>query len=250
MFRKRLVTAFLISSVCLLLLTSLARDPLRRALYSYLNDYASDYYVKQILAFNARKDLNMPENAVLFYGDSLVQGLAVQNVHNSAVNYGIGHATSQDVARQLREHRNTGKAAAIVIAVGINDIARGKANQVLPAYQGFLKSIPETVPIIFSKIMPINEADLRRSGLSENISLVNYGLEEICATSQRVQCLDAGRLLADADGNLARQYHTGDGLHLNQLGNAIWLEQLQLVVKEVTGAIKEEKRDTSDEQSL
>jgi lysophospholipase L1-like esterase len=250
MSRKRIVTAFLISIACLLLLASLARTPLKRAWYSYLNDYASEYYVEQTMAFNARKDLNMPANAVLFYGDSMVQGLVVQNAYNTAVNYGIGHATSQDVARQLREHRNTGEAAAIVIAVGINDIARGNANQVLPAYEEFLKSIPNRAPVIISKIMPVNETDLGLSGLSEKVGLVNLGLEEICATNQRVQCLDAGQLLVDADGNLARQFHTGDGLHLNRLGNAIWLEQLQLAIKEVTGDIKEGKRDISDDQSL
>jgi lysophospholipase L1-like esterase len=250
MSRKRLVTAFFISIASLVILASLARDPLRRAWHSYLNDYASDYYVKQMMVFNARKDLNMPANAVLFYGDSMVQGLAVQNTYNTAVNYGIGHATSLDVARQLREHRNTGEAAAIVITVGINDVAGENANQVLPAYQEFLKSIPGTVPVIISKIMPVNGTDLGLSGLSEKVTLVNLGLEEICTTNQRVQCLDAGQFLVDADGNLARQYHTGDGLHLNRLGNAIWLEQLQLVIKEVTGTIKEEKRDISDDQSL
>jgi len=250
MFRKRLVTAFFISIASLAILASLARDPLRRAWYSYLNDYASEYYVKKMMAFNARKDLNMPANAVLFYGDSMVQGLAVQNAYYRAVNYGIGHATSQDVARQLKEHRNTGEAAAIVLAVGINYIARGNANQVLPAYQGILKNIPETAPVIISKIMPVNETDLRRSGLPEKVALVNLGLEELCKANQRIQCLDAGQSLTDSDGNLARQYQTGDGLHLNRLGNAIWLEQLQLIIKEVTGDTKEGKRDISDDQSL
>jgi lysophospholipase L1-like esterase len=137
-----------------------------------------------------------------------------------------------------------------VIAVGINDIARGNANQVLPAYQEFLKNIPKTVPVIISKIMPINETDLRSSGLSEKVVLVNLGLEEICRTNRGVQCLNAGQLLVDADGALARQYHIGDGLHLNHLGNAIWLDQLQLAIKEATGKIKEGKRDVSNDQSL
>lgn len=249
MSRKRLITAFLISIACLVILAFLARDPLRQAWWGYLNDHASEYYVKQMMAFNARKDRNMPANAVLFYGDSMVQGLAVQNAHHRAVNYGIGHATSQDVARQLREHRNTSDAAVIVIAVGINDIADGNANQVLPAYQEALKNIPQAVPIIISKIMPVNETALRRSGLSKTVTEINLGLEELCAAEQRVRCLDAGQLLTDANGNLARQYHIGDGLHLNRLGNAIWLEQLQLVITEVTRDIKEEKRDTSDDQS-
>lgn len=259
MTRKRLVTASLISIACLLLLASLARDPLRKAWYGYLNDYASQYYVKQILAFNARKDLNMPANAVLFYGDSMVQGLAVQNAHTRAVNYGIGHATSQDVAQQFREHRNTSEAAAIVIAVGINDIAHGSANQVLPAYRDALENIPETVPVIISKIMPVSETALRRSGLSKTVAEVNLGLDEICTANRRVQCLDAGQLLSDSDGNLARQYHTGDGLHLSPLGNAIWLEQLKRVVTAATEELEEEtkeektkeiKRDISDAQSL
>ncbi len=184
---KRLATALLISIAFLVLLAALARDPLRQAWWGHLNDRASDYYVKQMMAFNARKDRNMPANAVLFYGDSLVQGLAVQNAHNRAVNYGIGHSTSQDVARQLREHRNTGEAAAIMISAGINDIAHGNPDQVLPVYQEFLKNIPQAVPVVISKIMPVNETDMRRSGLSEQVVLVNLGLGEICATEQRVR---------------------------------------------------------------
>jgi len=248
MSRKRLATVVLIVIACLVLLATLAHAPLRHAWYSYLNDYASEYYVKQVMAFNARKDLNMPAGAVLFYGDSMVQGLAVQNAHKRAVNYGIGHATSQDVARQLRKHKNTGEAAAIVIAVGINDIAHGNANQVLPVYRGFIKHLPEGVPVIISKIMPVNETDLRRTGLSDKIAQVNLGLADICGANPGIHCLDAGQSMADPNGNLARRYHTGDGLHLNRLGNAIWLEQLQLAIEKITGDTKEVQSDSSDEQ--
>ena len=72
-----------------ILFSFLAIDPLKRAWWDYLNEHASEYYVHQMLTFNARIDLNLPTGSVLFYGDSMVQGLAAADM---AVNSGIGHA--------------------------------------------------------------------------------------------------------------------------------------------------------------
>jgi lysophospholipase L1-like esterase len=231
---KPFAIAASVTLISAILLATLAIDPLKRAWWDYLNEHASEYYVHQMLAFNARIDLNLPTGSVLFYGDSMVQGLAVANAADIAINYGVGHATSQHVYQQLRNHRNVSRAKAVVIAVGINDITRGNASQVLPNVQEGLKHIPKAVPVIISKLMPVNEEALGRNGLSANVALVNLELEQVCSDNQRVRCIDAGQLLAASDGNLARQYHTGDGLHLNPRGNAIWREQLQLAIEEVS----------------
>jgi lysophospholipase L1-like esterase len=39
--------------------------------------------------------------------------------------------------------------------------------------------------------------------------------------------VDAGHFLVDVQGNLADEYHDGDGVHLNPKGNGIWIRELQ-----------------------
>ena len=243
---KPLAIAVSVITIITILAAYSALTPLKQAWYGYLNDYAYEYYVDQLLTFNARKDLNLPQDAVLFYGDSLVQGLTVTKASGRAVNYGIGHATSTTVALQLQMHRNTSKAAVIVIAAGINDITRGKADQVLPAYRHALKSAPEAVPIIISKILPVSESKLRLSGVSREITKVNLGLDELCTGDPNTHCLDAGQKLANSAGQLDKRYHLGDGLHLNAAGNAIWLEQLESLINKVIATRFNTERDFQD----
>ena len=232
---KPMAIAASVTLISAILLAFLTIDPLKRAWWGYLNDHASEYYIRQMLAFNARKDLNLPAGSVLFYGDSMVQGLAVASASDMAVNYGIGQATSEHVALQLRNHQNVARAKAVVIAVGINDIAREESAQVLPNYRAAIQNIPETVPVIISQIMPVDEEDLQRLGLSQIVNTVNTELDQLCASSPRIECLNAGTSLADDNGQLKRQYHTGDGLHLNARGNKIWLQQLRLAIENITG---------------
>lgn len=227
---KRFIAVLFIGLIVLALTASLVRDPLKKAWWSYLNDYASEYYIEQMMVFNARKDRNLPGNSVLFYGDSLVQGLTVQAAAHRAVNYGIGQAKTRDVVRQLQKHINTKKAAVIVIAVGVNDVIQGNAHEVLPAYQRALISIPESVPVIISNVLPVDEALLQQNNLNNAIQQLNEQLQELCLSSYRLTCLDAGQSLKDSDGNLASQYHTGDGLHLNAQGSAIWLSLLEIAI--------------------
>ncbi len=250
MTHKRSIAALFIGIAMLALLVSFSRDPLRKAWWGYLNNYASEYYVQQMMAFNARKDRNLPDNAVLFYGDSLVQGLAVQAAAQRAVNYGIGQAGTRDVARQLKEHLNIGKAAAVVIAVGVNDVIRANAHHVLPAYQSALMSIPDSVPVVISNILPVDEALLHQTNLNNAIQQLNQQLQKLCSTRARLTCLDAGQSLKDSEGNLASQYHTGDGLHLNTQGNSIWLSQLETSIAKASSSRGQDKNDISDKQSL
>jgi lysophospholipase L1-like esterase len=42
--------------------------------------------------------------------------------------------------------------------------------------------------------------------------------------------VDAGHFLVDVQGNLADEYHDGDGVHLNPKGNGIWIRELQKTI--------------------
>src|SRR5262245_21550491 len=56
---------------------------------------------QQIQAFQIKVDGNVPDGSVLFFGDSLVQGLCVVAVTPNAVNFGIGGDTTAGLLDRL-----------------------------------------------------------------------------------------------------------------------------------------------------
>ena len=198
--------------------------------HGYLNTHALQYYHSNLIEMNLRRDLNVPNEAVLFYGDSLIQGLAVQAASDKAVNYGIGHATTAMVYQQIVKHKGLERASVVVISVGINDILSGKVTDIIPKYRLILSNLPSDTNILIGLIQPIDEDVLGRPGTSKIISDINQGLILLCDSDQRVSCLSIASLLTNEQGQLASSYHIGDGLHLSSEANAIWLQQLQLTL--------------------
>ncbi len=226
---------FVLCAAIAVVFAMLMRQPARQAWYGYLNDHAIAHYTGRMETFNARKDKNLPRGAVLFYGDSLVQGLAVVAASPLAVNYGIGHATTQQVVRQLQQHQNVSKASAVVLAVGINDVLAGNASKVPPGYQEALAAIPEHLPVLINQLLPVDEAALGHTGVSAAVQAVNTALGQLCTGSKRIRCVNAGAALSDQTGQLASRYHIGDGLHLSAAGNAIWLDHLKTAISSSVG---------------
>lgn len=236
----------LILGIALLaIIATFSYRPLKTYWYSYLNNYATENFIRQTMVFNARKDQNLPAGAVVFYGDSLVQGLNVAAATPLAVNYGIGSASSRDIVGQLKSHRNIDKSSVLVLAFGINDILRQNPERVVPAYRQALEVIPGSMPVIISLIMPVSEANLGRFSITSTVKSLNQSLREICLSNSRVRCLDAGVLLTDNEGQLAAHHHVGDGLHLSAAGNEIWLKQLGFAIAEVTESIEKDAINAS-----
>lgn len=203
----------------------------RDAWYGYLNRHAVDYYVESMRIMNGRQDANLPEHSVIFYGDSLMQGLAVQSVTERAVNFGIGHATTAAVAGEVAVHQGIKHAAAVVFSVGINDILAGHADEVLRGYRTILAGVPIDLPVIIVLVLPVDEQALSRPGLSASIARVNQALVVLCQERPSTRCISMHDLLVSNTGQLEVRYHIGDGLHLNKAGNDRWIQVLRDALK-------------------
>ena len=111
----------------------------------------------RMLGYHKRMDGNVPDRAVIFIGDSLTQGLCVSAVAVPSVNYGIGSDTTVGVLQRLSEYRSIDRAAAVVIAIGINDLRRRSDAEILDNYETILARIPESIPVIASAVLPVDE---------------------------------------------------------------------------------------------
>ncbi len=227
-------TVLLIIALGLLLV--FAVDPLRDAWYRQLNSYAIAYYKSNLSVFYERVARNLPSQAILFYGDSLIQGLAVDSVVPVAVNFGIGHARVDEVSENLRRQARVEEARAIVVGVGINDILAGEAEGVAQGYRTLLDSIPGSAPIIVSLVLPVDENIVRQEGVNSKVAQVNKALMQMCETTPRASCLSWSDAILSPSGQLDPRFHLGDGLHLNARGNAVWIDNLREKLDEVTAA--------------
>lgn len=197
---------------------------------SFAQDAESDIteHYRRMIVYHKYMDGNVPDGAVLFIGDSITQGLCVVAVHDKAVNYGIGSDTTLGVLERLPAYRSMERAAAVVIAIGVNDLSRRDNNAILENYKKIMAAVPPDIPLLFSAVLPLddrNKPDAEKR--NERICELNQGLKALCAGEGQCIFLDSTPSLVDDTGNLDPAYHTGDGVHLNMAGYILWIRDLR-----------------------
>ncbi len=208
--------------------------------FEVLNDELTPHY-HMMLAFHRRVDQNVPDNSVIFIGDSLIEGLAVSAVSPESINFGIGLDTTVGVIRRLPFYKSISRAKAVVIAIGINDLKRRDTEEILKNYEKIIGLIPSTIPILFSAVLPVDELVSKNMGFNERILKLNKGLSKICVKNPRLYLLDIGPLITASNGNLLNSYNIGDGIHLNSLGNEIWISNLKKWVLKINSIKHQEE---------
>lgn len=189
-------------------------------------------YYNDMVCYHSRMDGNVPDGAIIFIGDSFVQGLCVSAVVPEAVNYGIGGDTTVGVLRRLPTYSSLIRAGVVVVAIGYNDLKFKNNKEILSNYSAIAEQVPHNIPIVFSAVLPIDEKKrVELHGRNQRIKTINKELKAFTMKSKNMFFVDAGSSLTDAQGNLADEYQDGDGIHLNAKGNAIWIIELQEIVK-------------------
>jgi lysophospholipase L1-like esterase len=195
-------------------------------------DEKVEYFLKNTKIFQQRQLKDLPETAIPFYGDSLVQGLAVSRVNSSLINFGIGHDHSSNLLSRIREDLRQQQFSKYAVAIGINDIGRGVAvgdlyNNILEILE--LLSFADTIYLHTS--LPVAESRDTASTINRKVRKINLLLSELPKIHKNVVIIDTYKSLA-VDGFLPESFHIGDGLHLNSAANRKWLELLSITAND------------------
>ncbi len=191
----------------------------------------TDHY-RGMVQYHGRMDANVPDNAVIFIGDSLTQGLYVDAVARPSVNYGIGSDTTVGVLGRLGTYRSVYRASAVVLAIGAVDMRFRDNREIVRNYGRILAALPPHVAIVCSAVLPVHEAMMSpRPVTNARIRDLNLALGALCAGDARCVFVDAGKDLMDAGGQLSALVQVGDGIHLNSTGNRIWSDALRPVIE-------------------
>jgi hypothetical protein len=110
-------------------------------------------YLNRIFSYHIRMDGNIPDGAVIFIGDSLIQSLCVSAIACPSVNYGIGGDTTVGVLHRLPFYHSITRASVVVLSIGINDMKYRTNEEILSNYKIIINKIPHKVRIIFSALL-------------------------------------------------------------------------------------------------
>lgn len=185
-------------------------------------------HFRRMNTYHGRMDGSVPEGAVLFIGDSITQGLCVAAICEHGVNYGIGSDTTAGVLDRLPLYSSIARAAAVVLAIGVNDLGRRDNEFILENMREILKYVTEDAPVVVSAILPLDE-NVASVGKDRNtrIAQLNKSIESLCGEFPDSVFVDASPLLLDDAGNLAESHHVGDGVHPNTKGYEVWIKVLR-----------------------
>lgn len=202
----------------------------------------SEHY-QRMTRYHERMDGSVPREAVLFIGDSITQGLCVAAVHPHGVNYGIGSDTTAGVLHRLNLYASVDRAAAVVLAIGVNDLRRRDDAAILVNIERIRDHVCARTALLVSAILPLDERNESVApGVNKRIAALNAGIAHLCHEHVNCGFIHAGKALCDESGNLAAAHHVGDGVHPNTAGYAIWIEALKQGLEELrSNALSETK---------
>lgn len=198
-------------------------------------------HFERMLTYHERSAAIVPAGAVIFIGNSITQSLCVAAVAPNSVNYGIGSDTTIGVLARLPSYKPAlQRASAIVLAIGINDLARRTDDSMVDNYRRILDALPD-IPVVVSSIMPVDESvSSQMDGLNARISEINRRIRSLAETRANVTFLNnLSSLDIDSDGALDSAFHDGDGVHLNTVGNGIWVANLKNTLTQLNPQLME-----------
>jgi len=177
--------------------------------------------------FHLIQDGNVEDGSILLFGDSLTQGLLSCRIDARAVNFGIGRDDSRGGLERMRSHGSLKRARAVVITFGINDLSiQRPVFEIVDNISQMAILAPKEAKVLVNAVLPIHEALFTKVSNSKILEL-NEALDKLCETRDRLEFCNPWHLLIDENGNLADEFHNGDGLHLNSTGNEVWINELR-----------------------
>ena len=225
--RHKSLTGYLILLHLLLAVLVLKTDFLPRLTAKLGNNttHTSDPHVANMLKHQRWMDDAVPAGAIIFLGDSITQSLATAAVAPYSVNYGIGTATTSDLLQAMPNYRSLGRADTVVLAIGINDILRGKQEGLSERYRQIVQSIPPSTALVWSGVMPA----ARTLADPDQITFANQTIKALCAARPNCVFLDTVILLSN-NREPNPELFLKDGLHLSPVGYKTWIAALKRAI--------------------
>ena len=192
------------------------------------------YYISSLKRHLAAEDTLTP-GSVMFIGDSQVEAVEASAITFPAVSYGIAGDTLQGLLFRYPLYRASLTAPVVVVSAGVNDLRTRSLSNIIYDYRRLVKAISSKSAVVCVGLTPVDESVLKSSRVTNlKINQLNREIERACLQARPDSLyVDVADKLVDSKGNLHRQHHRGDGLHLGTTGKFIFTRGISKAVSEI-----------------
>ncbi|NNS63805.1 SGNH/GDSL hydrolase family protein [Escherichia coli] len=182
---------------------------------------------KQTMWYFTEMHLNQagPDD-ILFFGDSLVQGMNMEGLNFKAVNMGIGGYTLAEITNRMKAVR-VQDYRAIIVEGGVNDVLIGRTDeQVKAGYDTLFAEASRSKRFYFSQMLPA----LATTHESENnrVQALNNYTATLCKKNKKCRLIKSPSVMWKKNGT---SYYFPDGVHLRKKGYRAWVNNINYIVK-------------------
>lgn len=184
--------------------------------------------VINIYLFSIKKAVNMLDENIVFFGDSITEVYKVDEFFpkRNVINSGISGDRTENLLERMDDvyRYNPSK---VFLLIGINDLNREKSiDEITKNIQKIINNIKANrkyTKIYIESVYPINRNVFEEKDYSFNEKINNDIIKElnnkikILCKENKIQYIDVYNSLLDNDGNL-KDIYTNEGLHLSDLG--------------------------------
>ncbi|EFB3642931.1 hypothetical protein DFX88_21290 [Escherichia coli] len=182
---------------------------------------------KQTMWYFTEMHLNQagPDD-ILFFGDSLVQGMNMDGLKFKAVNLGIGGYTLAEITNRMKAVRLQDYRA-VIVEGGVNDVLIGRTEEQLKAgYENLFKEASKSKRFYFSQMLPV----LATNHEAENklISELNKYTSSLCKKTKKCRLIKSPTVMWKHNNE---GYYFPDGVHLRKKGYEVWKTNINYIVQ-------------------
>ncbi len=191
-------------------------------------------YLERMAHFKADP---LKKGQVVFLGNSLTQGGKWDEYFplQKPANRGIAGDNTLGMLGRLHEIIEA-RPSKLFIMAGINDISLGRSNEkIMIGIKSLIYQVRAGSPsteIFVQSLLPINNDEnkyKRMLGKEKQIERLNKDIQSFCK-KESINFVNLYPSFLDSKRKLDAKY-TGDGLHLNEDGYAIWVERIRTIIE-------------------
>lgn len=162
---------------------------------------------------------------ILFFGDSLVQGMNMDGLKFKAVNMGIGGYTLAEITNRMKAVR-VQDYRAIIVEGGVNDVIVGRSDeQVKAGIDVLFAEAGRSKKFYFTQMLPANK--VTHAAVNDRVEKLNEYSASLCKKTTKCTLIKSPKVMWK---NNKPDYYFPDGVHLKKMGYDAWIKVINKAV--------------------
>lgn len=193
---------------------------------------------KAIQKFEAEDKVNPPaKNGIVFIGSSSIrlwENLERDMAPLPVIKRGFGGSKIRDAAVYSNRIVTNYQPKIVVLFSGTNDLTGSQLDKdpsgILNGFQTFVRKVRQDLPDVQIYNISITPTRARFDKLAE-VKATNALIKNYCESDEKLFFFDLANQFLTADGQPREDLFIEDGLHLNEAGYKIWLDEMKPVLE-------------------